>query len=197
MYDDTVHYAGGGESTFPLARCRAAKLEPEVVMKLKRPLTGLEAADPAAVLDAAEWIAVGFEIIDCPFPDWQFKAVDFVGAWGLHTALVVGPSLAATPGNRAALAEALPRFTLRLLKDGTLVEEGSGGNSLGSPALCVAELAQAVAQQRARVPETRPLEAGELISTGSLTSAQRVAPGETWKVEVEGLPVSNLTLRFT
>jgi 2-keto-4-pentenoate hydratase len=205
MYDDTVHYAGSNgagasETTFSLRGCRAPKIEPELVIKLKRPVTLSAGAGPdsaiaseTGVLEAAEWIAIGFEIIDCPFPGWLFKPVDLVAAWGLHTGLVVGAPLAVDSAAIGALVEDLPRFTVKLLKNGAVVEQGSGNNSLHSPARCVAELAQAVARQHG----ARALAAGELISTGSLTAAQPVGAGETWRVEVEGLPVTNLAVRFT
>ena len=41
-----------------------------------------------------------------------------------------------------------------------------------------------------------PLAAGELISTGTMTDAHPVAPGETWRTELSGLPLAGLELRF-
>ena len=133
------------------------KIEPEIVFKLKRPLGGrLEAA---AVLEAVEWLALGFEIIDCVFPDWKFQPADFVAAFGLHAALIVGEPHAVEPATIPALVEQLPRFKLRLTKHGALVEEGSGKASLRSPALCLGELAAGIARQAG----ADPLAAGELI----------------------------------
>jgi 2-oxo-3-hexenedioate decarboxylase len=88
------------------------------------------------------------------------------------------------------LAEELPRFKVRLLKDGELAEEGSGRSSLRSPALCLGELAAGLARQ----PGAEPLAAGELISSGTLTTSCPIAPGETWSVEVEGIDLAPLTL---
>jgi 2-oxo-3-hexenedioate decarboxylase len=170
---------------------RSPKIEPEIVFRLKEPIAA-EGLDAGAILENTEWLAVGFEIIDCPFPDWQVKPPDFVAAFGLHLALVVGPPRRVEPEMIPTLIDQLARFKLRLSKDGQLVEEGSGKNSLRSPALCVAELAGALLRR----PDAAPLSAGELISTGTLTSGHRVAPGEVWEVTVEGLPVDNLTLRL-
>ena len=39
------------------------------------------------------------------------------------------------------------------------------------------------------------LEAGDLISTGTLTASEPIEAGETWTVEVKGLDVAGLTLR--
>ena len=192
MYDDTVHYAKDGEATLSISRMFAPKIEPEIVFKLRRPIEPGE--DPAAAaLASTEWIALGFEIIDCVFPGWKFQPADFVAAYGLHAALVVGEPVAVTPETIPALAEALPRFTLRLLKNGELVEEGSGKNSLRSPALCLAELSSAIAKQ----PGAEPLGAGELVSSGTLTEGKPIAAGETWTAQVEGLELAPLTLTIT
>ena len=92
-----------------------------------------------------------------------------------------------------SLTEALSRFTVRLLRNGELAEEGSGRNVLRSPALCLAELASAAASQ----PGAAPLAAGEIISTGTLTTSRFIAPAETWTAEVEGLDLPPLTVHVT
>ena len=173
MYDDTVHYS---KENLALPHYRSPKIEPEIVFKLKQEIA------PGSLLDSVEWIAMGFEIIDCPFPEWKFKPADFVAAGGLHVALVVGEPLAFDP----ALTEKLASFKVRLLKNGQLVEEGSGKNSLRSPALCLEELARAAS-----------LSPGDLVSSGTLTTGQPVAKGDVWSVEIEDLPVSGLTLSFS
>src|SRR3954462_5425880 len=189
MYDDTVHYASGGAATLSVARMYSPKIEPEIVFRLKRPLTDGD-TDPAAVLAAVEWIALGFEIIDCVYPEWKFQPADFVAAYGLHAALVVGEPAPVEPSAIAALVDKLPSFKVKLLKNGEVVEEGSGKNSLRSPALCLAELAAAISRR----PDAEPLAAGELISSGTLTNSVLIAPGETWRAEVEGLDLAPVTI---
>ena len=188
MYDDTVHYAKGGHASLPISRMFSPKIEPEIVFKLKRPLAA--GLDPEATLDAVEWLALGFEIIDCVFPEWRFTPADFVAAYGLHAALVIGEPIPTTASNIPVLVDQLARFRARLLKNGELAEEGSGRNSLRSPALCLAELAAAISRQAG----AEPLDAGELISSGTLTTSLPISPGETWRVEVEGIDLSPLTL---
>jgi 2-oxo-3-hexenedioate decarboxylase len=190
MYDDTVRYAQANASSVSLEHMCSPKIEPEVVFRMKRPL-GAGDHDPATVLDAVEWLALGFEIIDCVYADWKFQPSDFVAAFGLHAALVVGEPHMVVPERIPALVEELARFKVKLLKDGVLIDEGSGRNVLRSPALCLSELASAVARQ----PGAEPLEAGELVSTGTLTESQPIAPGHTWMATVEGLDVPPLTLR--
>jgi 2-keto-4-pentenoate hydratase len=84
----------------------------------------------------------------------------------------------------------LPKFKLRLFKDGQLVEEGSGRNSLRSPALCLAELASAMAKQDG----VEPLAPGNLVSSGTLTESTPIWPGATWTASVEGSDLPTLTL---
>ncbi len=144
MYDDTVHYAANGEVSLSIAKMLTPKIEPEIVFKLKRPIGNEQTTDAAAVLDAVEWIALGFEVIDCPFPGWKFQPTDFVAAFGLHAALIVGAPQPVDAASVSTLVEELAAFQVRLMNDGVTVAEGSGRNSLRSPALCLGELASAI-----------------------------------------------------
>jgi len=191
MYDHTVQYATNGHATLEISRMVSPKIEPEIVFKLKRSITG-DRADPAAVLDAVEWVALGFEVIDCPFPDWKFQPADFVAAFGLHAALIVGTPLRIEEAARQTLVDALAKFQVSLLKDGQAVAEGSGRNSLRSPALCLGELAFAMSAR----PGTEPLDAGALVSSGTLTESQLIAAGETWRAEVSGIGLEPVSVRI-
>ncbi|HLM79866.1 MAG TPA: hypothetical protein VK302_04455 [Terriglobales bacterium] len=195
MYDDTVHYSDRNSATLTIAHPRSLKIEPEIVFGLKQPIVteGAEGNDAAAALASTDWLAVGFEIIDCPFPGWQFQPGDFVASFGLHAALVIGERVQVRPDGIAVLLDELPRFKVRMSKDGEFVEEGSGRNSLRSPALCLAELSSAIVR---RFP-TEPLSAGEIVSSGTLTSGHPTDRGDLWTVEVEGLSLPSLTLRLT
>lgn len=190
MYEDTVHYAEDGLATLSTANMIAPKIEPEIVFKLKSTVAG-DTCDPAAIVSAVDWIALGFEIIDCPYPDWKFQPVDFVAAYGLHAALVVGRQRCIRADEIPALAEQLAKFKVKLSRNGDVVEEGSGRNSLRSPALCVGELASAIAKRS----DQEPLAAGELVSSGTLTESQLMHAGETWRADVEGIDLAPLTLR--
>jgi 2-keto-4-pentenoate hydratase len=190
MYDDTVQ-AANDVAVVPVPFTYAPKLEPEVVFKLKGPLTG-DPADPVAVLNVVEWISLGYEIVDCPFPEWQFQPPDLVAAFGFHSGLVLGRPTAVTPSNAPTLATQLAEFKLRLFKNDTFVEEGGGKNVMRNPALCLGELAAALA----RSPGAEPLRAGELVSTGALTTPMLIAPGETWRAEADGLDVAPLVMKL-
>jgi 2-oxo-3-hexenedioate decarboxylase len=193
MYDDTVRLATGGVASLPTGAMVSPKIEPEVVFKIARAFD--RSADSSALaateaLAAVEWLAIGFEIIDCVYPDWKFQPADFVAAYGLHAALVVGEPHAVSPSEIPQLAEQLSRFTVRLAKNGETVADGAGKNSLRSPALCLAELDAALARR----PGAAALTAGDLVSSGTLTDSQPIAPGESWRVDVEGIDLKALTL---
>ena len=184
MYDDTVQYATDGVAMLSTAGMVAPRIEPEVVFKLKvAPPAGGDAAvgvdvGVGRVLEAVEWVALGFEIVDCPFPDWKFQPVDFVASFGLHAALIVGERRAI----HADDVERLAALAIRLSKDGVLVEEGYGKNALRNPAVCLGELASAITARQGM----DPLAPGELVSTGTMTAAHPLAAGQRWEVVSDG-----------
>ncbi|MBZ5558567.1 MAG: fumarylacetoacetate hydrolase family protein [Acidobacteriia bacterium] len=188
MYDDTVRYADWNDATLSIAPMLSPKIEPEIVFKLARPPAS---GDAAAVLEATEWIALGFEIIDCVFPEWKATPLDFIASRGVHAALVVGEPVYIEPDEIAKFAGELADFTVRLLRNNELVAEGAGTSVFKSPALCVGELAAAMTR---RGGET--LQAGDVITTGSLTTAMPIAAGQTWIASLNGIPPSALTLRI-
>src|SRR5262249_27071231 len=150
MYDDTVHYATNGRASLSIATFISPRIEPELVFRMARPVDRARVADGApldagAILEHVDALAVGFEIIHTVYGTAKYQPTDFVAAYGHHAALLVGDPHSIGPSEIPGLIDALPRFTLRLLKDGALVAEGSGKNSLRSPALCLAELDRAMA----------------------------------------------------
>jgi 2-keto-4-pentenoate hydratase len=192
MYDDTVHYSVNNSATLTLPHCRSLKIEPEIVFGLKQPIT-TEGLDAIAALRATEWLALGFEIIDCPFADWKFQPSDFVASFGLHAALVIGERLSVRPDSIETMVDELARLKVRVSKNGEFVEEGSGKNSLKNPASCLAELGAAVVR---RFPD-EPLRSGEIISSGILTAGHLTERGDRWTVEAEGLSLPPLELSVT
>lgn len=189
MYADTMHQSTGNSAELRLENTRSLKIEPEIVFGLKQSVTSA-GLDAAGALAAVDWLAIGFEIIDCPYPEWKFQPADFVASFGLHAALVVGERFSVRPDEIAKLADQLAKFKVKMLKNGEFVEEGSGKNALRNPALCLAELGAAIAK---RFPD-EPLSAGEIVSTGTLTAGHLTAAGDRWTVEVEGIELQPLTL---
>lgn len=190
VWSHTLHFAQNGRAEISLAPMVQPRIEPEVVFKLRGTVPKTD--DPSAVLDCVEWIAAGFEIVQSHFPDWKFTAADCAAAFGLHGALVVGTPVPVDANNRPALAELLESFTLTLRQGETIMETGTGAKVLGNPALAISYLAGVLATQ----PQFPPLTAGEIITTGTLTDAWPIAPGETWSSDYGSLGVPGLTVSF-
>lgn len=192
MYDDTVYQSRDHSAELSVAHPRSLKIEPEIVFGMKKAMPSAD-VDAQSALEASEWLTLGFEIIDCPFPGWQFQPSDFVASFGLHAALVIGERVSVESEKIPQLADELARFKVRMLKNGEFVEEGLGKNALRSPALCLAELGKATAR---RFPD-EVWTGREIVSTGTLTAGHLTQAGDRWSLEVEGLAVPPLSLELT
>ena len=191
VWAHTVCFAGAGRASLSLAPFVQPRIEPEVVLKLKAPVPLSE--DVSQLLTSVEWMAPGFEIVQSHFRDWKFTAADCTAAFGLHGALVVGAPVPITEANRAAVAAALASHTVTLSRGDTIVDRGVGANVLDSPALALGHLARLLAGQ----PQFPPLAAGEIVTTGTVTDAWPVVPGEAWSSDHGGLGIEGLTVSFT
>lgn len=184
LYQKTVSHE---LETLSLQGMAAPCIEPEVVFRLKSDLNGKNLSGEE-ILAAMEWFALGFEIVDCNFPGWKCTAADACADFGLHAALVTGKARSVQPSQATPLAE----FTVKLYKDEKLAAEGAGRNVLGSPALAINWLLNAL--QEAGI---EGLKAGEIVTTGTLTDALPIAAGETWRFEVNGLELPAFSLKFS
>ena len=182
VWDRTVRHAHDGEVALSLAGLMEPRIEPEIVFGLKAALPPGD--DPARMLDALAWIAPGFEIVHSVFPHWQFGAADCTAALGLHGTLGVGEPVAIDAQDRDELAKRLSMFDMQLFRGGEHVESGRGANVLGSPLKALMHLRDVLAGQ----PQFPPLAAGEIVTTGTLTDAWPVRPGETWTAQYATLP---------
>ena len=191
LYDDTVSYAKDGKAQVSLAGTVSPRMEPEILFKLRAPVP-VGCNDPERILRSAEWYAHSVEVVHSHF-DWKFKLADATADWACHARLVIGEPKAIRDEDIPALARALPAIKAALLKDGARQIEGIGANVLGSPAFALGFLADLLSEQ----PFMEQLAAGEIISTGTITDALPVKPGETWSTEITGLPVQNLTITYT
>src|SRR5690606_33094019 len=119
-----------------------------------------------------------------------FRAPDCTAAFGLHGLLVVGERTPVGPEQRDLLDRLLPASRVALRKDGRVVDTGVGANVLDGPAHALAHLRDVLAAQ----PDSRPLAAGDLVTTGTITDAWPVARGDTWTSDYGALPVRGLRL---
>ena len=72
------------------------------------------------------------------------------------------------------------------------MQRGGGALVLDSPLCALRHLVELLAEDL----HNPPLRAGEVISTGTLTLAMPVSPGEIWTTNVFGLPLNTIALQF-
>ena len=192
VYDSTLICAKDNRATVSLRGSVAPRLEPEIAFKLRGPVPS-GCTDPATILRSIAWLAPSFEIVDCHFADWKFRPADAAADFSLHWRLIIGEPMPIATTDIARLAIAIRDCRVALTCNDKIRDRGVGSNALDHPALALAFLADIVATQ----PRFDALGAGEVITTGTLTAALPIRPGETWTSEFSGLPVANLTLDFS
>jgi 2-keto-4-pentenoate hydratase len=190
VWSTTVRDCADGRASIDVSRWSEPRLEPEIVFGLRTsPLPG-DAADPARLVEAIEWIAHGFEIVQSVFPGWKFDASRAFAAQGLHAALIVGPRVP-----RAAFgpdpAAALAALRLSLSLDGRAHAEGRGSDVLDGPVQSLGHLVAELGRRGQR------LASGAIVTTGTLTDAQPLRPGQRWRTQIDGAPLPGLELETT
>ncbi len=160
VFADTVRTDGRfeyGELVDPL-------IEPEIAFVLDRPLS-----PPVTRLDvaaASRFAVPAIEIVDSRIEGWEFGAAGAVADNALAARLVVGDPV---PVGEADLS--LEGVEVRV--GGGRRTNGVGAAALGHPASALAWLADALEEHGGR------LEAGDIVTTGTLTDPLPVAAGET------------------
>ena len=189
IYDTTVVRLSDKHETCKIGRFAEPKIEPEIVFHFRSapPVGG----DLPAILECIDWVAHAFEIVQSHFPGWKFQAADTVADWALHGTLLVGePQAVERQGTN--LRAALEDFSIALSCDGKVSEVGRGSNVLGSPLAAIAHLIAVLANQ----PQYQPLQANEMVTTGTVTTAQTVRAGERWRTELQGIALPGLSVEF-
>ncbi len=188
VYDRTLTMAANGRAEVALEGLMQPRIEPEVCFCLHAAPPPTK--DPGRLLACVAWVAHAIEIVQCPHPGWKMQLADCTAFNGLHGRLVVGPPIPVA--GLPELSRLLPALEVTLLEGNRVVDKGRGENVLGSPLLALAHLVEILASQ-----PRAALAAGEIISTGTLTDAHPVAPGETWRTRFSGgLPLAGMEIRF-
>jgi 2-oxo-3-hexenedioate decarboxylase len=74
-----------------------------------------------------------------------------------------------------------------------VADEGRSSNVLGGgPVTALAHLVAVLSG----LPDAPRMEKGQVFTTGTLTRALPVAPGEVWEVRVDGVPFGPLRIAF-
>ena len=188
VYDSTVHHAPDGDAHLAIGHLLQPRIEPEIQLHFSRtpPVT----RDEAAILESIDWIAHGFEIVQSVYPDWKFTKEDAIAAFALHGALVVGRPVAVRDIDDCAAK--LRAFTITLSRADGRTVRGGGAKVLDTPLLAFAHLAERLATQA----RFAPVQAGEIVTTGTLTAALPVSRGQMWTTVLDGIDLPGLSITF-
>lgn len=184
----TVTYLDEPAGQVTVAHLCQPRFEPEIVLHFAR--APGRAADETELLASVDWVAHGFEIVQTHFPGWRFQLADTIADFGLHGALVVGPRrYVADLGN---VREALRACSITLTGERDVQLHGVGANALGSPLLATLHLLEILSDR----PDSQPVQAGEIVTTGTLVPPPSIAAGETWRTALTGIALPGLQLRI-
>lgn len=195
LFDTTLRYAHHRQARQRLEGAMQPRIEPEIILKLSR--TPEPDATIVRITDCIEWVAAGFEIVCCPFAEWDFTAAEAIAAYGVHGTLIIGEPAMLTEASRRNLAAVLANTSVSLssttAEQTALRAAGFGSTVLDSPVHALLALHQLLQQN----PAWPQLQAGEVIATGTLTDAFDIAPGETWTTAFAGgLILPGLSVAF-
>ena len=167
-----------------LSRFCEPRIEPEVVICLKEKPHHFDENLTIFI----DWIAPGFEIVDSIYPNWAFALPDTIATGGLHGCLFVGKKLIVNNDVERDLVD----VKVRLFKGASFEEEGTGANVLDGPVSAIRYLHKSLAGIKNQVV----LSSGNIITTGTMTDAKPVFPGEKWTGKFEGIIGSELSVEF-
>jgi len=169
------------------------RIEPEIVLGISGNISS--SMSDEEILQNISWIAHGFEIVASIYPNWKFTAADTTAAFALHGKLLIGPRIPVsqlTPAPGDDLLHQLSSFNILLLQNDNSVDEGRGSNVLGSPIKALRHLLELLESDRLNAP----LQAGEIVTTGTLTRALPIEDGDVWSTQLSGIGLRGLRVRF-
>jgi 2-oxo-3-hexenedioate decarboxylase len=175
---------------FSLSPFAEPRIEPEIVFRLAAaPSPDM---DEAALFGCIDWVAQGFEIVQSVFPGWKFTPADTVIANGLHGALLLAPCHPAGFGRATDWVSNLVGFEIELLRNGEVVDRGHAANVLDGRLSALRHLVGLLA----RDPVNSPLATGDIVTTGTLTRAFPIMPGESWSTTLHGIELGGRPVCF-
>jgi 2-oxo-3-hexenedioate decarboxylase len=186
VWDTSAALLDGTETTVSLAGLSQPRLEPEVVFGFARaPSAGMSLAELQGCL---AWVAHGFEIVHTHCAGWRFTLPDTVADFALHGRLFVGPRVSAR--DWPTLADDLAAMRVELLCDGVSRDHGVGSVVLDGPLQALRQWIDAMATT---TPAWRVVP-GEMVTTGTLTDAWPLSPGQHWQTQLSQARLAALSL---
>lgn len=171
---DRMYVENGATVNIVEAGLIQPRAEAEIGFVLKKDLRGPGVTDQD-VLDATDYIAPCFEIVDSRIQNWKISIIDTVADNASCGVFVLGEAKA-DPRKHD-----LPNLKVRVTKNGKPLSEGLGSAVQGSPLTAVAWLANTLGEKGV------PLLAGDFILSGSLVPLENAAPGDRFDMVLEGI----------
>ena len=175
---DTMAYTHEMPISQKLIQPRA---EGELAFVLNRDLQGPGVTD-ADVLAATQSVVPCFEVVDSRIADWTIKIQDTVADNASCGLYILGEPVAPDGLD-------FPNLQMTVFKNGEILSQGKGSAALESPVKCVTWLANTLGRYGI------PLEAGDLILSGSWVPLEPVQAGDEMRLEIGG--VGACDVRFT
>lgn len=176
---DRMLYADGAKVSLAQAGLVQPRAEGEIAFMLSDdlPASGVTRED---VLDATEWVAPCFEIVDSRIEEWKIRIQDTVADNASCGIFAIGES-------RISPRELdLASVHMTIHKNDELAAEGSGAAVQGHPGEAVAWLANTLGAYGL------PLRHGDLILSGALAPLLPVTAGDRFELTIEGLGSSHI-----
>ncbi|MFI5154135.1 MAG: hypothetical protein ACHQET_12420, partial [Chitinophagales bacterium] len=122
-YEQTNHFAQEGKLILNMGKLVAPRIEPEIMFKLSRefPKNG---HSTEKIVSCLEWAAIGFEIVDCHFPEWRCLASGAVADFGLHAGLIIGEPWMLKDLDPGMVADQLRELKVDLSLNGKFIDQG-------------------------------------------------------------------------
>lgn len=186
VWDTTTTLLDGAQAELALGALCQPRIEPEIVFGFARPpRAGMEADE---LTDCLEWVAHGFEIVHTHFEGWKFKAADCLADFALHGRLLVGPRV---PVARFGdLGAELAALRVELHCEGRCIDIGVATSVLDGPLNALRLWIDAMAQHTPRWP----IAAGDIVTTGTITDAWPMTPGQRWHSVLSDARLAGLTI---
>jgi 2-oxopent-4-enoate/cis-2-oxohex-4-enoate hydratase len=156
------------------------RAEGEIAFILAHDLAGPGVTE-ADALAATRSVVACFEIVDSRIRDWKIRIADTVADNASSGVFVLGRD-EVDPRSLD-----LRRCRIAVTKNGAPLSEGVGAAALGSPAYCVAWLANTLGGFGI------PLRAGEVILSGSLVPLEPVRAGDRMSLTLEGIGAASVS----
>lgn len=177
---DSMHYPDGSEVSLAQAKLIQPRAEGEIAFCLKQDLIG-PGVTAEQVIEATEWVAPCFEIVDSRIENWRISIVDTVADNASCGVFVIGDSRVDPRSLDLASAQ------MKVYHNGELAVQGLGSAVQGHPAEAVAWLANTLGEYGI------PFKKGEIILSGALAPLIDAKAGDRFDMEIEGLGKASIS----